>query len=830
MLHKANQIPTWDVLASAIKEHFGPSQYDSPCAQLFKLTQTTSAADYYHQFTVMANRVEGFSSEALLDCFLSGLKDHIRRDIIAQEPKSLIHADPLNWLFRAELFFTYYDTSDVQRITIASVHFKEALLDCFLSGLKDHIRRDIIAQEPKSLIHAEKGLCFTCDDKFTWNHKCSNKQALILMTTNDDSDFTSLIETSEEQVNVTPVSQETIEPHLSLNAYHGSNGVATIRLSGSINGIKVQVILDGGISDNFIQPWVTKYVRLLIEPTETFRVMVGSGTFLQVEGLISSISLYVQNELIQFAAYVLPISGADIILGAAWLATLGPHIVDYSSATIKFYFDDKFITLTVFAVPTGLSPSRSQDHSIVLQDGVNVDKVCPYRYLVIQKAQIEAMVADMLAQGLIQPSSIPFLALVLFVRKKDGTWRFCTDYHALNAVTIKDSFLVPTVDKQLDELHGLQFFSKLDLRSGYHQILLKPKDRYKTAFCTHHGLYEWLVMPFGLTNAPATFQALMNDVFCLYLLKFVLIFFDDILVYSFTCGYKRMNQLLRHVNKLYKPFIVETDASGNGIGAILSQAGHSIAFFPKKLSRKMQEASTYVRELFAITEVVARFHHYLFGHYFIIRTNHHSLHHICDQTIQTPEQQALLPKLIGYNFRVEYKVGTSNGGADGLLRCFNFSLSTSHANIAEDIRNALATSSLISSIISQVEKDPVVMSKYEVKNGFLYWKNRLVIPPESLDLITKLLVEFHSSTLGGHAVFLRTYARCCLPFPSLIKCGRMLQWTLSGLPNSRGYTVIMVVIDRLSKYAHFAPLHAQFTAPQVATLFVQTVVKLHGIP
>jgi len=156
----------------------------------------------------------------------------------------------------------------------------------------------------------------------------------------------------------------------------------------------------------------------------------------------------------------------------------------------------------------------------------------PYRMGTPELKELQIQLEELLKKGYIRPSVSPWGAPVLYVKKKDGTLRLCIDFRKLNKATVKNRYPLPRIDDLFDQLRGAKLFSKIDLRSGYHQVRIKEEDISKTTFRTRYGHYEFTVMPFGLTNTPATFMCLRNGIFRKYLDKFIIVFLADILIYS----------------------------------------------------------------------------------------------------------------------------------------------------------------------------------------------------------------------------------------------------------------------------------------------------------
>ncbi|KAL4589487.1 hypothetical protein LXL04_002394 [Taraxacum kok-saghyz] len=795
------------------------SQFLNAHEALGSLFQDGDIEVYIEQFESLSALIPDQSEEQSLGMFLRGLQPNIRNWVRALCPNS---CDTAMELARhvATATTTSTDHSSFQRKTSSfgsayspwkgttnSAHSFTKPNDTIHPTPRTHSTPVPPTGKPRDLTrhtrtkHLSKqdweerrrlGLCFSCGQKFSPQHKCAEGQFRVLLLMDGDS-----VNDSGELCNIEagPIEDPPSNGECNMLDSQGfipdlSTPLRTIKLADQLHG----------------------FTALIVQLAET-------GNAFQFPGLPDYTTGHLSYTRTPFAEFLARKPFQYFSAPAEPITTLSTSQNAQLSGTLE-----QFVQL--FQSPQGLPPVRSIEHRITLLPDQGPICVRPYRYPHFQKDEIQQQVDKMLSTGIIRLSHNAFSSPVILVRKKDSSWRLCIDYRALNRVTIPDKYPIPVVDELLDELHGsIFFFSKIDLKSGFYQVRMRETDAHKTAFRVRGflgltGYYRKFIPGYGKIARPLT-ELTKKDGFG----------WNP----EAQSAFDQLKQTMISASLLTlpdfsKPFEIECDASGHGLGAVLMQSRKPIAYFSKALSAKTLTKSAYEKELMALVLAIQHWRPFLLGRTFTVFTDEKSLRHLLDQRIMTPDQQNWLAKLMGYTFTILYKLGRDNSAADAL----------SHS--------------------------PSLHPGYQLLDGKLYHKGKLVIPASSR-WIPKLIAEFHDSPSRGHSGFYRTYRRLAahvywigmtktvkayvqacdtcqrykhstlapaallqpLPIPSRIWDDISLDF-ITGLPKSKGYELILVVVDRLSMYCHFIPLKHPITARSLAEIFVKEIIRLHGPP
>nr|GEY84963.1 putative reverse transcriptase domain-containing protein [Tanacetum cinerariifolium] len=511
----------------------------------------------------------------------------------------------------------------------------------------------------------------------------------------------------------------------------------------------------------------------------------------------------------------------------------------------------------------GLPPARQVKFEIDLVPGAAPVARAPYRLAPAEMQESSTQLQELFDRGFIRPISSPWGASVLFVKKKDGSFRMCIDYRELKKLTVKNRYPLPRIDDLFDQLQGSRVYSKIDLRSGYHRLRVREEDIPKTAFRTN---YEFQVMPFGLTNAPTVFMDLMNRVCKPYLDRFVTVFIDDILIYSENIkehkGHLKLILRLLKKEELYAKFskcefwlskvqflghVIDSEGihvdpakieaindwvspktpteirqflglAGyyrrfiEGLGAVLMQKEKFIAYASRQLKVHEKNYTTHDLELGAVVFALKMWRHYLYGIKCVMFTDHKSLQRILDQKELNTRQQRWLELLSDYECKIRYHPRKANVVADALsqkerskpLRVRALVM-TIGLNLPKQILNAQ----------SKVRKEENFIN--EDLHGMI---NKLEPRADGTKCLTCAKVKIEYQKPSGLLV---------QPEIPQLKWENITMDFVTKFPKTAaGQDTIWVIVDRLTKSAYFLLVREDGTLGKLTRQYLKEVVSKHG--
>nr|GEV49938.1 putative reverse transcriptase domain-containing protein [Tanacetum cinerariifolium] len=439
-----------------------------------------------------------------------------------------------------------------------------------------------------------------------------------------------------------------------------------------LNNRYASILFDTGADRSFISTAFSSLVN--IDPTplgSSYDVELADRKIVGIDTSIRGCTISFLNHPFNIDLMPVELGSFDVIIGMDWLRRCHAVIV-CDEKLVQIPYGNE--TLTFRAAPVARAP---------------------YRLASSEMKELSEQLRELYDKGFIRPSSSPWGAPVLFVKKKDGSFRMCIDYRELNKLTVKNRYPLPRIDDLFDQLQGSSIYSKIDFRSDYHQLRVREQDISKTAFRTRYGHYEFQVMPFGLTNAPAVFMDLMNRVYKPYLDKFIIVFIDDILIYS--KDKKEHEEHLKAILKLLKEekLFIEGFSKIAKSMTKLTQKGikfdwgekeeDAFQLIKQKLCStpilalpegnkdfvlKINEKNyiTHDLELGLVVFALKIWRHYLYGTKCTMFTDHKSLQHILDQKELNMRQRRWLELLSDYDCDIRYHPGKANVVADVLSR------------------------------------------------------------------------------------------------------------------------------------------------------------------